>query len=131
MRLMISGPSPAMLSPPPGRISALPPDFPGLFSRQNEVQPLKELLRSIRVSEAIVDTRELRNAFGCYATEITVVTALDEKGNAVGITANSFSSLSLDPPLVLWCLDRRSATFDVFNACQTFVVTVLDANGAP
>jgi flavin reductase (DIM6/NTAB) family NADH-FMN oxidoreductase RutF len=83
------------------------------------------------VSEAIIDTRELRNAFGCFATGITVVTALDEKGNAVGITANSFSSLSLDPPLLLWCLDCRSATFDVFNACETFTVSVLDANGAP
>jgi flavin reductase (DIM6/NTAB) family NADH-FMN oxidoreductase RutF len=83
------------------------------------------------VSEAIIDTRELRNAFGCFTTGITVVTTLDEKGVAVGITANSFTSVSLDPPLVLWCLDRRSATFDVFNVCENFVVTVLDANGAP
>ena len=83
------------------------------------------------MSEAIIDTRELRNAFGCFATGITVVTGLDENGNAVGITANSFSSLSLDTPLVLWCLDRRSATFEFFNACSNFVVTVLDANGAP
>ena len=83
------------------------------------------------MSEVLIDTRELRNAFGCFATGITVVTTLDEKGAAVGITANSFSSVSLDPPLLLWCLDRRSATFDVFNVCETFVITVLDVNGAP
>jgi 4-hydroxyphenylacetate 3-hydroxylase, reductase component len=83
------------------------------------------------LSEVLIDTRELRNAFGCFATGITVVTTLDEKGGAVGITANSFSSVSLDPPLLLWCLDRRSATFDVFNVCETFVVTILDVNGAP
>jgi flavin reductase (DIM6/NTAB) family NADH-FMN oxidoreductase RutF len=83
------------------------------------------------VSDVPIDTRELRNAFGCFATGITVVTTLDEKGAAVGITANSFSSLSLDPPLVLWCLDRRSQTFDIFNRANHFVITVLDANGAP
>jgi flavin reductase (DIM6/NTAB) family NADH-FMN oxidoreductase RutF len=83
------------------------------------------------VSETPIDTRELRNAFGCFATGITVVTALDEKDAAVGITANSFSSVSLDPPMLLWCLDRKSQTFEVFSACGTFVITVLDANGAP
>lgn len=83
------------------------------------------------MSEAQIDTRELRNAFGCFATGVTVVTTLDARGNAVGITANSFSSLSLDPPLVLWCLDQRSTTFDVFNACKLFVVSVLDTNAAP
>jgi flavin reductase (DIM6/NTAB) family NADH-FMN oxidoreductase RutF len=82
------------------------------------------------VSDAPVDTRELRNAFGCFATGITVVTCLDGNGSAVGITANSFTSLSLDPPLMLWCLDRRSQTFEAFNAANSFVLTVLDTNGA-
>ena len=83
------------------------------------------------MTEASIDTRELRNAFGCFATGITIVTTLNEKGEAVGITANSFTSVSLDPPLLLWCLDRRSTTFETFNACKAFVVTVLDINAAP
>ena len=77
-----------------------------------------------------LDKRQLRDAFGCFATGITVVTALDGEGGAVGITANSFSSLSLDPPLVLWSVDRRSTTFPVFNTSPHFVVSVLGANGS-
>ena len=83
------------------------------------------------MSEAQIDPYELRSAFGCFATGITVVTTLDEQGGAVGITANSFSSVSLEPALLLWCLDRRSVTFDVFDACKTFVVSVLNVTGAP
>ncbi len=78
-----------------------------------------------------IDTRELRNAFGCFATGITVVTALARHGKAVGVTANSFTSLSLDPPLVLWSLGRRSATYDVLSTVEGFVVSVLAASGAP
>jgi len=78
-----------------------------------------------------MDTRELRNAFSCFATGITVVTALDSEGGAVGITANSFSSLSLDPPLVLWSIDKRSTTFPIFADTAHFVVSVLSAQGAP
>ena len=83
------------------------------------------------MSATEIDTRELRNAFGCFATGITVVTAIDGEGGAVGITANSFSSLSLDPPLVLWSIDKRSTTYPVFAKCPHFVVSVLSAEGAP
>jgi flavin reductase (DIM6/NTAB) family NADH-FMN oxidoreductase RutF len=76
-----------------------------------------------------IDSLELRKAFGCFPTGITVVTALDGEGCAVGITANSFSSLSLDPPLVLWSVDKRSTTFPVFNTSPHFVVSVLSATG--
>jgi flavin reductase (DIM6/NTAB) family NADH-FMN oxidoreductase RutF len=82
------------------------------------------------VSAADIDLRELRKALGCFATGITVVTALDGEGGAVGITANSFSSLSLDPPLVLWSVDRRSTTFPIFSTSPHFVVSVLSATGA-
>ena len=71
--------------------------------------------------------RELRNAFGCFATGITVVTAIDTDGRAVGVTANSFSSLSLDPPLVLWCVGEASATFDVFSRTEAFTISVFGA----
>ncbi len=58
------------------------------------------------------------------------MTALDGEGGAVGITANSFSSLSLDPPLVMWSVDRRSTTFAVFSTSPNFVVSVLGAQSS-
>jgi flavin reductase (DIM6/NTAB) family NADH-FMN oxidoreductase RutF len=77
-----------------------------------------------------IDTRELRNAFGCFTTGITVVTALEGEGRAVGVTANSFASLSLEPPLVLWSIGRQSATFDIFSVTPAFVISVLGVEGA-
>ncbi|MBL4567202.1 MAG: flavin reductase family protein, partial [Porticoccus sp.] len=52
--------------------------------------------------------RDLRNALGNFATGITVITALDENNEPKGMTANSFSSVSLEPPLVSWCVGRES-----------------------
>lgn len=72
--------------------------------------------------------RELRNAFGCFATGITVVTTIDSAGKAIGKTANSFASVSLDPPLLLWCLNRNSVTYEAFSSNPFFVVSVLGAN---
>ena len=57
------------------------------------------------------DQRQFRDAVGCFATGVTIVTTLDHDGNKVGITANSFTSLSLDPPLVLFCVDSRINSF--------------------
>src|SRR5262245_1178778 len=57
--------------------------------------------------DATIDTRELRDAMGCFATGITIVTAR-ANGQAAGVTANSFCSVSLDPPLVLWCLSKSA-----------------------
>ena len=81
------------------------------------------------MAETELDTRELRSAFGCFATGIVVVTTRDSAGRAIGKTANSFASVSLDPPLVLWCLNKRSVTFEAFHASPHFVVSVLGANG--
>ena len=50
------------------------------------------------------DSRALRNAYGRFATGVTIVTALDPEGQPIGLTVNSFSAVSLQPPLVLWCL---------------------------
>lgn len=71
------------------------------------------------------DSREFRDAMGCFATGITLVTALTPDGKPMGLTANSFTSLSLDPPLVLWSLDRKSDTLAIFTTCQHFGVNVL------
>lgn len=70
------------------------------------------------------DTRPLRDAFGRFASGITIVTAASEDG-PVGITANSFSSLSLDPPLVLWSPDAKSRRFPYFAAAQHYAIHVL------
>lgn len=70
------------------------------------------------------DTQNLRNALGCYATGVTVVTTMTPMG-PLGMTANSFASVSLDPPLVLWSPSRTSARFPAFEAASHFAVHVL------
>ncbi len=70
----------------------------------------------------------LRNAFGHFATGVTIITAMVAQGDSVGVTANSFSSLSLDPPLVLWSLAKTSSTYSVFEKATHFAIHVLDAS---
>ncbi|MBI5255350.1 MAG: flavin reductase family protein [Burkholderiales bacterium] len=67
----------------------------------------------------------LRTAFGRFATGVTIVTCVDGAGQRVGLTANSFSSLSLDPPLVLWSLRRASPSLAAFARASHFAVNVL------
>lgn len=70
------------------------------------------------------NTRLLRDAFGRFATGVTVVTTQSEDG-PVGITANSFSSVSLDPPLVLWMPDKGSRRFRYFEEAEHYAIHVL------
>lgn len=70
------------------------------------------------------NTRLLRDAFGRFATGVTIVTTMTENG-PIAITANSFSSLSLNPPLVLWAPDRNSRRFVHFEAAQRYAIHVL------
>ena len=72
-----------------------------------------------------IDSIKLRNALGSFATGITVVTALGRQGQKVGMTVNSFNSVSLDPPLVLWSIDRQSNCFDDFMQTDAYAVHVL------
>ena len=67
----------------------------------------------------------LRAALGRFATGVTIVTCRDADGTAVGLTANSFAALSLDPPLVLWSLRCASASAAAFSAAGHFAVNVL------
>lgn len=70
------------------------------------------------------DTRDLRKALGCFPTGIVVVTA--GKGEDLrGITVNSFASLSLDPPLILWCIAKSSRRYETFTKADEFTVSVL------
>ena len=70
------------------------------------------------------DSRAFRNALGDFPTGVAVVTATGADSH-VGITVNSFASVSLDPPLVLWCMDRRSQRHDVFVAAPGFTISIL------
>ena len=71
------------------------------------------------------DPRALRDAFGAFTTGVTVVTTVDDDGEPSGFTANSFTSVSLDPPLVLVCIDRLASRYDTFSASTRFAVNVL------
>jgi flavin reductase (DIM6/NTAB) family NADH-FMN oxidoreductase RutF len=72
-----------------------------------------------------IDPRSFRDALGCFATGVTVVTARARNGRPFGVTVNSFSSVSLDPPLVLWSLSAHSMTYSAFVEASHFAVHVL------
>ncbi len=71
------------------------------------------------------DLRELRNAFGAFLTGVTVVTTREKGSIPRGFTANSFTSVSLDPPILLICVDKAAESFDVFTAAPGFAVSIL------
>jgi flavin reductase (DIM6/NTAB) family NADH-FMN oxidoreductase RutF len=73
----------------------------------------------------LFDRREFRNALGCFPTGVAVVTTLAPSGAFVGLTINSFSSLSLDPPLVLWSLNGSSPSLGAFDRAPYFAVNIL------
>lgn len=74
---------------------------------------------------APVDPRALRNAFGAFLTGVTVVTTTDADGRPIGFTANSFASVSLDPPLLLVCLAKRSYNYATLTGARGFAVNIL------
>jgi len=74
-----------------------------------------------------LDPRALRTAFGAFATGVTVVTTRTPAGVDAGLTANSFSSVSIDPPMVLWSLGKASSNIGAFRATPHFAVHVLSA----
>src|SRR5688500_7172259 len=80
---------------------------------------------------AAIDTKVLRGALGSFATGVTIVTTRDPAGVDVGLTANSFNSVSLEPPMVLWSLAKTSLCLSAFVASQYFAVHVLAADQEP
>ena len=72
-----------------------------------------------------MDSRHFRNALGRFTTGVTIITCLDATGEPVGLTANSFNALSLDPPLVLWSLRVASPSMGAFEAAPRFAINVL------
>jgi 3-hydroxy-9,10-secoandrosta-1,3,5(10)-triene-9,17-dione monooxygenase reductase component len=77
------------------------------------------------------DPAAYRAALGTFATGVTVITARAADGAPVGLTANSFNSVSLDPPMVLWSLAKKSLSLPVFRAADHWAVHVLAADQAP
>ena len=73
------------------------------------------------------DARDFRSALGCFPTGVCLITTLAADGRRVGLTASSFSSVSLDPPMVLWSLSRTASSAPVFRDAEYFAINVLAA----
>lgn len=73
----------------------------------------------------MMNNKALRSAFSRFATGVTVLTITDQSGAMFGVTVNSFSSVSLDPPLVLWSLGDATCDLDSFLKADAFVINVL------
>lgn len=74
-----------------------------------------------------LDTREFRNALGRFATGVCVITTQVEGEKPFGMTVNSFASVSLEPPLILWSLQKDSDCFAAFQTVKKFAVNILTA----
>ena len=85
-------------------------------------------VHSISFEQDVVDQRHLRHALGRFATGVTVITTRTPQGKLEGLTANSFSAVSLDPPLVLWSLRRNASSLSSFLESGYFAVNVLGAH---
>ena len=73
-------------------------------------------------------TRALRDALGMFATGVAVVTTRSPQGAPIGLTINSFNSVSLDPPLIVWSLAREQADLSIYEACEYYAVNILAAD---
>ena len=76
-------------------------------------------------SDSSFDTRALRTALGSFPTGVAVVTTAVSAEHHMGVTVNSFTSVSLDPPLVLWCMDRKSDRYHAFSQAKSYTVSIL------
>jgi len=70
--------------------------------------------------------RSLRDAFGQFATGVTVVTTTNSNDEPVGLTANSFASVSLEPPMVSWSVDKSASRFAEFESAKYYTISVLN-----
>ena len=77
------------------------------------------------------DSRTLRDALGCFATGVTVVTCVDQAGRPAGLTVNSFTSVSLDPPLILVCVHKMAAAAAPLTGASNFAINVLQREQQP
>ncbi|MCG2594525.1 flavin reductase family protein [Ramlibacter sp. XY19] len=85
----------------------------------------------LRASPPSFSSQEFRAALGMFGTGVTIVTARSAEGQLVGLTANSFNSVSLAPPLVLWSLARAAASMAIFSAGSHYAINILAADQKP
>ena len=71
------------------------------------------------------DLKFLRKTLGKYSTGVTVVTSIDNHRNPIGMTVNSFTSVSLQPALVLWCIDKKQPSYNSFMNAEGYAVNIL------
>ena len=83
------------------------------------------MARSPSDTPAMVDTADLRRALGAFPTGVTIVTTLGESGALQGLTANAFTAVSLEPPLVLVCVGHRSRSYQSFIRSGRFAIHIL------
>ncbi len=83
---------------------------------------------SLRAQAPNFSQPEFRAALGMFATGVTIVTARSATGEFIGLTANSFNSVSLDPPLVLWSLGRAAASMATFSTGSHYAINILAAD---
>jgi len=83
--------------------------------------------RPLRAAPPTFGSDDFRAALAMFATGVTVVTARDATGAPIGLTANSFNSVSLDPPLVLWSLSRQAGSMPAFERGSHYAINILAA----
>ena len=93
-------------------------------SPKHPADPANELASG----NSAIDPRDFRNALGTFATGVTIVTAMASDGKPYGVTCNSFASVSLNPPLVLWSLGMFSQGLTTFQNASHFTVNILGAS---
>jgi flavin reductase (DIM6/NTAB) family NADH-FMN oxidoreductase RutF len=87
-----------------------------------------EFLLSLQAKPPSFSRPEFRSALAMFATGVTIVTARGPNGELIGLTANSFNSVSLDPPLVLWSLSRSAASMQAFSTGSHYAIHILGAD---
>ena len=85
---------------------------------------------SPRATSPEFDARHFRNALSQFATGVTIITTRLDSGSFFGLTASSFNSVSLDPPLVLWSLARNASSMPLFTGNSHYVINILSADQA-
>lgn len=110
-------PKAALAAAAPPRNSTAEPEIPGSHAAPTH-----------HTNSGNFDPRELRNALGAFATGVTIITARNKDGKLVGLTANSFTSVSLEPPLILWSASLYADSLSAFQEGSHFVVNILAAD---
>ncbi|MEO5844213.1 MAG: flavin reductase family protein [Caldimonas sp.] len=86
------------------------------------------MVRTARAAPPTFAADEFRDALATFATGVTIVTALTAEGGPIGLTANSFNSVSIDPPLVLWSLSRQAGSMPAFARGSHYAINILAAD---